>query len=123
MDKDGIVWYSDFAAQWAGYMNPKTGEMHDIAIPVLKPEQPKGNLEIEFRPTSQKERLARDDVSGRHYPHRPRHQGSEGITWLPEGLAVAHSTQASMVSPQHSEVDGQGLDQATRNTTTCIAWT
>src|SRR5437762_3349281 len=47
---DGMVWYSDFAAQFAGFMDPKTGKATDIAIPVLKPEQPKGNLEIESDP-------------------------------------------------------------------------
>ena len=51
VDKDGIVWYSDFAAQFAGYIDPKTGKATDIPIPVLKPEQPKGNLDIEFDPT------------------------------------------------------------------------
>ena len=48
IDRDGMAWYSDFGSQFAGVLNPKTGEVKDIPIPVLKPEQPKGNLDIEF---------------------------------------------------------------------------
>ena len=50
VDQDGQVWYSDFANQFVGVLDPKTGKATDIPIPVLKPEQPKGNLDIEFDP-------------------------------------------------------------------------
>ena len=48
--QDGKVWYSDFGSQFVGVMDQKTGQVKDIAIPVLKPEQPKGGLDIEFDP-------------------------------------------------------------------------
>src|SRR5690242_16512456 len=50
VDKDGQVWYSDFGAQFVGVMDPKTGKTKDIAIPVVRPEQPKGGLDLEFDP-------------------------------------------------------------------------
>jgi Carboxypeptidase regulatory-like domain len=50
VDQDGMVWYSDFSNQFAGVLDPKTGKATDIPIPVLKPEQPKGSLEIELEP-------------------------------------------------------------------------
>src|SRR5712691_11324922 len=50
VDKDGQVWYSDFGAQFVGVMDPKTGKTKDIAIPVIRPEQPKGGLDIELDP-------------------------------------------------------------------------
>jgi virginiamycin B lyase len=48
VDRDGMVWYSDFSNQFAGVMDSKTGKATDIPVPVLKPEQPKGSLEIEL---------------------------------------------------------------------------
>src|SRR5947209_6677008 len=50
VDQDGQVWYSDFGAQVVGVMDPKTGATKDIAIPVVRPDQPKGGLDIEFDP-------------------------------------------------------------------------
>ena len=50
VDQDGMVWYSDFSNMFAGELDPKTGKATDIPIPVLKPEQPKGSLEIELEP-------------------------------------------------------------------------
>ena len=50
IDRDGQVWYSDFGEQFVGVIDPKTGATKDIAIPVIKPEQPKGGLDLEFDP-------------------------------------------------------------------------
>jgi streptogramin lyase len=46
----GKVWYSDFGSQYVGEMDPKTGKVTDIPIPVLKPEEPKGLLELKPDP-------------------------------------------------------------------------
>ncbi len=70
VDQDGQVWYSDFGAQFVGVMDPKTGKTKDIAIPVIRPEQPKGGLDIEFDPDRQY--LALDDVPGGHLEDRPQ---------------------------------------------------
>jgi streptogramin lyase len=103
VDADGKVWYSDFGSQFVGVMDQKTGQVKDIAIPVLKPEQPKGGLDIEFDPAGNvwlsmmyqagitKIDRKTHDVKAYGFPKE----------WQ------SPSTQASMVSPQHSDVDGK----------------
>jgi virginiamycin B lyase len=48
MDPDGMVWYSDFGSQFLGRLDPKTGKVTDFPVPVLKPQSPKGMLDLEF---------------------------------------------------------------------------
>src|SRR5579883_3005146 len=50
VDQDGTVWYSDFSHQFVGTLDPKTGKATDIPIPVLKADEPKGGLDLEFDP-------------------------------------------------------------------------
>src|SRR5262249_39788109 len=50
VDPQGTAWDSDCGPQFVGVLDPKTGTVKDIAIPVLKPEQPKGGLDLEFDP-------------------------------------------------------------------------
>jgi streptogramin lyase len=103
VDRDGMVWYSDFANQFAGVLDPKTGQAKDIAIPVLKPEQPKGNLDIEFDP-QQNVWLSLMYQAGIAKIDRKTHE----VTMYPFPKDwQTPSTQASMVSPQHSDVDGK----------------
>jgi virginiamycin B lyase len=104
VDKDGIVWYSDFAAQFAGYLDPKTGKATDIPIPVLKPEQPKGNLEIELDSDQKGVWLALMYQAG---IARIDRQTKEVTTYPFPKEWQSNSTQASMVSPQYSSVDGK----------------
>jgi streptogramin lyase len=104
VDKDGIVWYSDFAAQFAGYLDPKTGKATDIPIPVLKPEQPKGNLEIELDTDQKGVWLALMYQAGIAKIDRQ----TKEVTMYPFPKEwQSPSTQASMVSPQYSGVDGK----------------
>ena len=103
VDADGKAWYSDFGSQFVGVLDPKTGKVEDIAIPVLKPDQPKGGLDIEFDPKGNVwlsmmyqagvSRIDRNTHEVRAYPFPKEWQSA--------------STQASMVSPQHSDVDGK----------------
>jgi streptogramin lyase len=103
VDRDGMVWYSDFANQFAGVLDPKTGQAKDIAIPVLKPEQPKGNLDIEFD-AQQNVWLSLMYQAGIAKIDRKTHE----VTMYPFPKDwQTPSTQASMVSPQHSDVDGK----------------
>ncbi|HXQ52541.1 MAG TPA: carboxypeptidase regulatory-like domain-containing protein [Stellaceae bacterium] len=48
MDPDGMVWYTDFGSQFIGALDPKTGKVVDYAVPTLKPNFPKGLLDLEF---------------------------------------------------------------------------
>jgi virginiamycin B lyase len=45
-----MVWFSHFSEQFLGRLDPKTGKVTDFAIPVQKPEQPKGTLDLEVDP-------------------------------------------------------------------------
>ena len=103
VDKDGQVWYSDFGSQFVGVMDPKTGQTKDIAIPVVRPEQPKGGLDIEFDPEgniwlSMMYQAAISKID------RKSHE----VTVFPFPKDwISTSAQASMVSPMYSNVDGK----------------
>jgi streptogramin lyase len=103
VDADGHVWYSDFGAQFVGELDPKTGQVADYAVPVLKPEQPKGGLDLEF------------DPDGNLWLSMMYQAGIAKIDRTTKAVSVfgiprewqSPSTQASMVSPTHMNVDGK----------------
>ncbi len=103
VDRDGMVWYSDFSNQFVGVMDPKTGQAKDIPIPTLKPEQPKGGLDIEFDPQGNVW-LSMMYQAGITKIDRKTHE-VKAYGFPKEWQSP--STQASMVSPQHSDVDGK----------------
>jgi streptogramin lyase len=103
VDSDGQVWYSDFGSQFVGVMDPKTGATKDIAIPVIRPEQPKGGLDIEFDPDGNIW-LSMMYQAGISRIDRKTHE----VTVFPFPAEwTSPSTQASMVSPMYSNVDGK----------------
>jgi len=104
VDQDGQVWYSDFGNQFVGVMDQKTGKVKDIPIPVLKPEQPKGGLDIEFEPGQKHVWLSMMYQAGISSIDRKTHE-VKAYGFPKEWQSP--STQASMVSPQHSDVDGK----------------
>jgi streptogramin lyase len=103
VDAEGQVWYSDFGSQFVGVMDQKTGKAKEIAIPVLKPEQPKGGLDIEFDPAGNVW-LSMMYQAGITRIDRKTHEAK--AYGFPKDWQ-SPSTQASMVSPQHSDVDGK----------------
>jgi virginiamycin B lyase len=103
VDREGQVWYSDFGAQFVGVMDPKTGETKDIAIPVIRPEQPKGGLDIEFDPDGNIW-LAMMYQAGISRIDRKTHEVA--VYPFPNEW-ISTSAQASMVSPMHSNADGK----------------
>jgi streptogramin lyase len=106
VDQDGMVWYSDFSNQFAGVMDPNTGKATEIPIPVLKPEQPKGGLDIELDPGQKNVWLSLMYQAGVARIDRATHQ----VTMYPFRKEwQSASTQASMVSPQHADIDGKVL--------------
>ena len=48
VDPDGMAWYSHFGEQFLSRLDPKTGKVTDFPIPVQKPEQPRGTLDLEL---------------------------------------------------------------------------
>jgi virginiamycin B lyase len=48
LDKNGIVWYSNFGEQYLGRMDPKTGVHSEIPLPEFKKGFPVGALDLEI---------------------------------------------------------------------------
>jgi streptogramin lyase len=103
VDPDGNAWYSDFGSQVMGMLDPKTGKVVDYDIPVVRHEQPKGTLDLQLDRDGNlwiammyQSAIAKMDRQTRKltvYPY-PKE-------WL------GFSTQASMVAPRFSHVDGK----------------
>jgi virginiamycin B lyase len=103
MDGDGIVWYSDFSQQFVGELDPSTGKVTDHEIPTLRPEEPKGSLDLELDPHGDLW-LAGMYQAGLYKIDRK----TKAITAYPFPAAWLNpTTQASMVSPSHDDVDGK----------------
>ena len=47
LDRDGMVWYSDFGALFLGKMDPKSGKVTEYPIPMIKEGFPIGTLDLE----------------------------------------------------------------------------
>src|SRR5437667_3075262 len=113
VDADGHAWYTDFGAQFVGELDPKTGKVVDHAIPLLRPEQPKGSLDLEIDPDSNLW-VGLSYQGGAVKIDRKTKQ----VTAYPlnkEWLDV--TTQTNMVTPTYMHVDGKVWlsDNATRN--------
>ncbi len=48
LDGDGIAWFSQFGEALLGRLDPKTGAYREFALPVSKPDYPKGSLDLEI---------------------------------------------------------------------------
>ena len=111
VDQDGQVWYSDFSNMYAGVLDPKTGKATDIPIPVLKPEEPKGGLEVEARARPE-ERLAGHDVPGRRRAHRSQDPRGADLS-VPQGMGFNHRAGLDGLAAAFRR-RRQGVDQQSR---------
>jgi streptogramin lyase len=103
VDGQGTVWYSDFAEQIIGELDPKTGKVTEHALPLFKPGAPTGSLNLELDPAgnpwvammyqSAVARLDRKTGEVRAYP-------------LPKEFESPR-VQVGMLDPHHSDVDGK----------------
>jgi virginiamycin B lyase len=105
--KDGKVWFSDFANdsghQYVGEMDPKTGKVTQIEIPLMKKDgSPVGTLDIEQDPSGNIW-LANMYQGGIVEVDAKTHKVKQFP--LPQQYQNT-STQESFVSPQNSNVDG-----------------
>lgn len=98
----GKAWYTDFGSQYVGEVDLKTGKVTDHAIPVLKPEQPRGVLELKpdrdgnlWASMMYQGGIARLDTK----------TGKVTTFKVPEQWQ-GPNTQESMVSPMDHHVDG-----------------
>ena len=103
VDREGMVWFSDFGDQFMGRMDPKTGKVEAFELPMMKTDgSPKGGLEISEAPNGDVW------VSGMYQGGIYRWERATKKVHaykLPEKMQTP-STQESMVSPQHSDVNG-----------------
>ncbi len=103
VDREGMVWFSDFGDQFMGRMDPKTGKVESIALPVMKNDgSPRGGLEIGEAPNG--DIWVSGMYQGGVYQWN-RATGKVTAHKIPEKWQTP-STQESMVSPQNSNVDG-----------------
>jgi len=102
MVSGGKVWYSDFGNQFIGEMDPKTGQVTDHALPVMKPEQPRGVLEL--KPDRDGNIWASGMYQGGIYMLDAKTNQVKAFK-LPDQYQDAN-TQESMVSPENHHVDG-----------------
>jgi virginiamycin B lyase len=99
----GHVWYSNFGEQTLGELDPKTGQVTEYPLPLLKPGAPTGSLDLEFDPSGnpwvammyQQAVATLDRKTGKvtAYPLAAEHQNPK--------------VQIGMLDPRHSDVDGK----------------
>jgi len=101
VDQDGIVWYSQFDQQFLGRFDPKTLKHAEFAIPVQRPDYPKGTLDLEVDPEGNlwlshmfQSGIVKFDKKTEKFQAFP----------LPPGV-VNENSQQSMVGPQRWTVD------------------
>ncbi|MEA2994052.1 MAG: hypothetical protein QOD40_2972 [Alphaproteobacteria bacterium] len=103
LDKDGMAWYSDFAFQFIGTLDPKTGKVAEYPLPVMKANAPVGSLQI-----SQDHQgnfwLANMYQAGL-IKFDPKTKQAKAYPYPDEWQTP--STQSTMVAAQHSDVDGK----------------
>jgi virginiamycin B lyase len=104
VDADGHAWYSDFGNQYVGELDPKTGKVTDYALPLLRPEQPKGSLDMEFDPSGDNIWIGMSYQAGTSVINRKTKQIKTYP--LPKEWAGL-TTQTNMASVAHSDVDGK----------------
>ncbi len=113
IDADGHAWYTDFGNQIVGELDPKTGKVVDHKLELLRPDQPKGSLDLELDPDGNLW-IGMSYQGGASKIDRKTKQ----VTTYPlnkEWLDV--TTQTNMVTPTHMYVDNKVWlsDNATRN--------
>jgi len=103
LDRDGMVWYSDFGAMSVGKMDPKTGKVTEYPIPVIKEGFPLGTLDLEA------------DRDGNLWVGLMYQGGVAKLdrktgqvqTWSVPKEWQTDATQQSFASPTFSHVDGK----------------
>src|SRR3989454_10749535 len=101
VDREGIVWLSQFDQQFLGRFDPRTLNYAEFAIPVQRPDYPKGTLDLEVDPQGNlwlshmfQSGIVKFDKKTEKFQAFP----------LPPGVVNEHSQQ-SMVGPQRWTVD------------------
>jgi virginiamycin B lyase len=104
LDANGIVWYGDFGSQYLGRLDPKTGKVVEYPVPLLKPgfptgyrvlwPDPQGNIWIS---------MAAQAAVTKFDPKTEKFQ----IWKVPDPADGKTNERATMVQPEHLDVDGK----------------
>jgi virginiamycin B lyase len=97
-----MLWFSDFSDQRMGEMDPKTGKVSTYPISVMKPDEPKGGLEIDVDPSDTVWEAMMYQGGIAKFDRATQ----KVVTYSLPKEWQSNSTQESMVSPQHDDVDG-----------------
>ncbi|HLH98325.1 MAG TPA: carboxypeptidase regulatory-like domain-containing protein [Xanthobacteraceae bacterium] len=103
VDTDGHAWYSDFGNQYVGELDPKTGKVSDYKLPLLRDDQPRGSLDMEFDPDG-------NIWVGMSYQAGASKidRKTKEVKTFPLPPEWAHiTTQTNMVTPTHMYVDNK----------------
>jgi virginiamycin B lyase len=107
LDKEGIAWYSSFGEQFVGRLDPKTGESKEYAMPVHKPDFPKGSLGLRIDNDGNlwlgnmyQAAIVRFDPKTEQFKAWP----------MPPEYNI-DASQVNMVRPESSHVDGKVWSQ------------
>ncbi len=103
VDSAGMVWYAAFGEPILGKMNPKTGAITEYPMPVLKPHNVIGNLDVEF---DKDQNLWIAMTFQAAIAKFDRKTDKFQIYKLPPELDGDYR-EITFVAPQHSYVDGK----------------
>jgi streptogramin lyase len=103
VDRDGMIWYSDFGALFLSRMDPDTGRVTEYPIPLIKEGFPVGTLDLEA------------DREGNLWVGLMYQDGVAKLdkktgkvqTWSVPKEWQTDATQQSFISPTFSHVDGK----------------
>lgn len=103
VDSDGMAWFSDFGEQVLGKLDPNTGKVTEIPIPVLKPGAATGSLGLQ---ADRDGNLWLGMMFQGGFAKYDRKSG-QFETWTVPADYNQPMTQIDMVEPQRSYVDGK----------------
>ncbi len=103
VDRDGMVWFTHFGEQFLGKLDPKTGEVSQYPVPVIKPGTTVGTLDLETTKSGD------IWVSMMYQSGVARFNKTTGQfqTWSVPKQWQTDATQQAFVSPAASDVDGK----------------
>jgi streptogramin lyase len=103
VDAKGMVWYTDFGKQYVGRLDPKTAEVTEFQVPVLKPGFPLGILEVDTDKAG--DVWLAMMLQGGVARFNPATQ--KFTTWTLPKDVDNDASQIAMVMPVHDDVDGK----------------
>jgi virginiamycin B lyase len=103
VDSQGMAWYASFGEPILGRLDPRTGEVTEYQVPVLKPQLPKGTLAVRF---DEEENIWLGMQFQGGVAKFDKKTGKFQTWSLPPEINGDY-VQINQVSPAHHDVDGK----------------